>query len=116
MPKKKTKSNVNSTVKQGQKSKKKTAGSGTVGRKSKKTTTVQWDKDDNGSGKTSMYLLIAWLTEEGNYDNWKSKDCTKKGISEAIEKYFIENGITWRDSKSITDQVSYSILYLASSY
>ncbi|EGF97834.1 uncharacterized protein MELLADRAFT_84213 [Melampsora larici-populina 98AG31] len=64
-----------------------------------------WDKDDNGQGKSSMYLLINWLTEEENFGRFKDNKSEKKGVAEDIERYMIENGITWRSADIIRKKI-----------
>ncbi|KAH9824961.1 hypothetical protein DFH28DRAFT_1144171, partial [Melampsora americana] len=64
-----------------------------------------WENDDNGKGKSSMYLLLDWLTEEGNYDRYKNNKCEKRGVAEEIQQYMIENGIHSRDASTIGKKV-----------
>ncbi|KAH9820773.1 hypothetical protein DFH28DRAFT_884356 [Melampsora americana] len=65
-----------------------------------------WENDDNGNGKSSMYLLIDWLTEEGNYDRYKDNKCEKRGVAEEIEKYMIDHGIFSRDASTIGKKIT----------
>ncbi|EGG07688.1 uncharacterized protein MELLADRAFT_85575 [Melampsora larici-populina 98AG31] len=64
-------------------------------------TTVHWDNDDNGEGKSLMYLLINWLTDEDNFTRFKTNKTEKRGSAEEIEEYLIKNGILWRDATAI---------------
>ncbi|KAH9808373.1 hypothetical protein DFH28DRAFT_1196493 [Melampsora americana] len=65
-----------------------------------------WENDDNGNGKSSMYLLIDWLTEEGDYDRYKDNKCKKRGVAEEIEKYMIDHGIFSRDASTIGKKIT----------
>ncbi|KAH9822397.1 hypothetical protein DFH28DRAFT_1119364 [Melampsora americana] len=60
-----------------------------------------WENDDNGKGKSLMYLLLDWLTKEGNYDRYKNNKCEKRGVAEEIQQYMIDNGIHSRDASTI---------------
>ncbi|KAH9807970.1 hypothetical protein DFH28DRAFT_936969 [Melampsora americana] len=71
----------------------------------KESCTVQWDKDDNGSGKTSIYILVSWLTEDGNYERYKSNKSTKIRVAEEIEEHMVKNGITWRSASVIISKI-----------
>lgn len=73
--------------------------------KSSNKTTVQWDHDDNGQGKTSMYLLLSWLTDELNFGRFKDNKSEKRAVAEEIERYMVDNGISWRDANSIRKKV-----------
>ncbi|KAH9814045.1 hypothetical protein DFH28DRAFT_1127640 [Melampsora americana] len=64
-----------------------------------------WEKDDNGNGKSSMYILLDWLTEEGNYDRYKDNKCEKRSVAEEIERYMIKNGIFSRDAPTIGKKI-----------
>ncbi|KAH9816234.1 hypothetical protein DFH28DRAFT_891917 [Melampsora americana] len=67
----------------------------------KDKTTIHWDQDDNGEGKSSMYLLLNWLTDENNFTRFKDNKTEKRTVAEEIERYLIQNGIKWRDENAI---------------
>ncbi|KAH9807042.1 hypothetical protein DFH28DRAFT_1140619 [Melampsora americana] len=64
------------------------------------------ENDDNGNGKSLMYLLLDWLTKEGNYDRYKKNRCEKRGVAEEIQQYMINNGIHSRDASTIGKKIT----------
>ncbi|KAH9809546.1 hypothetical protein DFH28DRAFT_1187863 [Melampsora americana] len=67
--------------------------------------TQHWASDDNGQGKSSMYLLLNWITDEDNFSRFKDKGSYKRDVAEEVERYLIENGVTWRDASAIQKKV-----------
>jgi hypothetical protein len=68
-------------------------------------TTQHWDRDDNGQGKTSIYFLLNWITDEDNFSRFKSNGSYKRDVAEEVERYLVENGITWRNAGAIQRKV-----------
>ncbi|KAH9823322.1 hypothetical protein DFH28DRAFT_880197 [Melampsora americana] len=66
-----------------------------------------WENNNNGNRKSLMYLLIDWLTEEGNYDRYKDNKRKKRGVAEEIEKYMIDCGIFSRDASTIGKKITH---------
>lgn len=80
--------------------------------KSKKVT-AQWERDgqfNEVNGKSSMYLLLDWLTEEGNFKRFKERTSSKRSVCEQVEAILIKKGVDWRDWMSIQKKVCISII------
>ncbi|KAH9819002.1 hypothetical protein DFH28DRAFT_1147928 [Melampsora americana] len=77
-------------------------------------TMIQWDCDDDGEGKTSMYLFLNWLTDEHNFSRSKNIKSENRAVAKEIEQYMIANGITskkigcledsWQKADGLCDQ------------
>ncbi|KAG9406046.1 hypothetical protein AC1031_003967 [Aphanomyces cochlioides] len=71
---------------------------------------VYWTSDGNGSGKSSMDVLLEWLTTPGNYTRWKGGDKssgeTKTALAKQIKLIMATSGIVHRETKDITQKIN----------
>lgn len=52
-----------------------------------------WQTDLNDEGKSSLDLIVEWLTTNDNYQLWRGGSKSKREVSEMIVKYLAQNGI-----------------------
>ena len=68
-----------------------------------------WDKDGIDGGKSSLSVLLEWLTTEGNYRKWKGGDKqsgkTKETICSEIVAIMKDNGLHHRKNMNIRDKI-----------
>ncbi|KAG9415328.1 hypothetical protein AC1031_008766 [Aphanomyces cochlioides] len=71
---------------------------------------ILWNTDGVAGGKSSMDVLIEWLSNETNYSRWKGSDRhsgTKKSVlASEIKRTMMENGLLHRKAKDIMQKVS----------
>ncbi|KAG9398677.1 hypothetical protein AC1031_014460 [Aphanomyces cochlioides] len=71
---------------------------------------VSWNTDGIADGKTSMDIVLEWLTAEGNYNRWRDGDKnsgdTKTALATKINNIMIANGISNRKPKDIVTKIS----------
>lgn len=67
-----------------------------------------WDLDYT-HGKTSMGVLLEWLTDEGNYSRWKTVmrhgDVTYRELCAEVDSLLHAQGITYRSNGSIQKKI-----------
>ena len=67
-----------------------------------KQPSIPWEKDGVDGGKSSMSILLNWLTTSNNYQRWrgdKAHGTTKKSICSEIIQLMVAQGINHRDVK-----------------
>ncbi|KAH9094085.1 hypothetical protein Ae201684P_016701 [Aphanomyces euteiches] len=71
---------------------------------------VSWNTDGIANGKTSMYIVLEWLTAEGNYKRWRGGDknsgATKTALATMLNNTMIANVISNRKPKDIVTKIS----------
>ncbi|KAG9399996.1 hypothetical protein AC1031_010916 [Aphanomyces cochlioides] len=71
---------------------------------------IMWTNDGVRGGKTSMAILVEWLSNEANYNRWKGGDkqsgMTKGKLADGIRQLMIDNGIRHRKAKDIIQKIS----------
>ncbi|KAG9417072.1 hypothetical protein AC1031_001460 [Aphanomyces cochlioides] len=71
---------------------------------------VLWTTDAIAGGKSSMDILVSWLTTEGNYARWKGGDkhsgSTKTTLAGQINLMMKKSGIHNRMAKDIIQKIS----------
>jgi len=60
----------------------------------------------NKEGKSSLDLIVEWLTVEGNFNRWRSSDTSKRDVAEIIATYLKDNGFPNRDWKGVEQQIT----------
>ncbi|KAI9631115.1 hypothetical protein KEM48_013288 [Puccinia striiformis f. sp. tritici PST-130] len=72
----------------------------TFGRKrspsQEKTPHRPWTTDQGTDGKSSLVLIVDWLTTGKNYNMWRKGDISKREVAEKIVEYLVQNGIEGR--------------------
>ncbi|OAV92365.1 hypothetical protein PTTG_02241 [Puccinia triticina 1-1 BBBD Race 1] len=66
---------------------------------------VSWTRDRNADGKSSLDLIVDWLTVQGNYDLWRSGRVSKQDVSERIVTYLVNNGAAQREWRGVEQQI-----------
>ncbi|TMW57272.1 hypothetical protein Poli38472_003197 [Pythium oligandrum] len=72
---------------------------------------ILWDSDNaTPDGKTSIGVLLEWLTAPGNYDRWRDGKSqfgeTREKLCTEINELMKKNGITHRENANIRTQIS----------
>jgi hypothetical protein len=71
---------------------------------------VFWHSDAVGDGKSSIAIVIEWLSNETNYVRWKGGDkhsgATKSSLATEMKSIMIANGILHRKSKDILTKIT----------
>ncbi|KAG9398320.1 hypothetical protein AC1031_014660 [Aphanomyces cochlioides] len=69
-----------------------------------------WQTDGVDGGKSSMDVLISWISNESNYVRWRGGDkhsgATKASLANEIVRLMIKNGINNRNAKDIIAKIS----------
>ncbi|ETV63702.1 hypothetical protein H257_19365 [Aphanomyces astaci] len=70
---------------------------------------VLWTKDSVGDGKSSMDVVIAWMSVETNYVRWKGGDkhsgSTKASLAAEVVERLANNGIHHRTTKDVVQKI-----------
>ncbi|KAI9622597.1 hypothetical protein KEM48_007214 [Puccinia striiformis f. sp. tritici PST-130] len=71
----------------------------------KKTPHRPWTTDQGTDGKSSLVLIVDWLTTGENYNMWRKGDISKREVAEKIVEYLVQNGIEGRGWEGVEQQV-----------
>ncbi|ETL81575.1 hypothetical protein L917_18111 [Phytophthora nicotianae] len=78
--------------------------------RSGKKKSVFWDKDAVIEGKTSIRLVLNWLTTQGNYDKWRGSDRTNGKTKEALLKEIVADlhkaKLLHRDTAGVREKIN----------
>ena len=66
-------------------------GGGRSANKQKRAPVQSWRNTKNKDGKSSLDLIVEWLTVKGNFNQWRSSDTSKRDVAEEIAKFLKDN-------------------------
>jgi len=69
---------------------------------------VSWLTDKNKDGKSSLDLLVEWITTGQNYELWRRAGGTrnKYDITQTVVQYLEAHGIQGSDARGVEQQIS----------
>ena len=81
-------------------------------KKRKKQTS--WNPGTENGGKSSLDLIVEWLTTYENYERWCGADESKKDVAKAVMDFLSSHGKRDRNRTGVMHQVSRLICNLGS--
>ena len=72
----------------------------------KRAPVQSWRNLKNQDGKSSLDLIVEWLTVEGNFNRWRSSETSKRDVAEEIAGFLKDNGFPNQDWKGVKQQIT----------
>lgn len=78
--------------------------------RSGKKAPIFWDSDGVNGGKSSLRVVLEWMTNPANYDKWRGSDRTSGKTKEALLTDIVDRlkavGIEHRDSAGVREKIN----------